>query len=73
MTRVVIEMKQSSGCEQMTRLLTALACLGEDDEIELISSHDSEAFRAVLKEHGCECDRAREEKGRCTLLIRRRA
>lgn len=72
MARVVVDLRDSPGCKPMTRLLTALACLGADDELELISPHDPQAFRAVLEEEGCACERRRGEEGRYILLIRRR-
>lgn len=72
MARVVVELKDSPGSEPMRRLLAALACLGPDDEIELISAHDPRAFHAVLEEEGCACERLRGEEGRYILLIRRR-
>lgn len=72
MGREIIELTSSSGSKPMTRLLTALACLGEDDEIELILPHDLDAFHAVLKEEDCSCERLNDKDGRCILLVRRR-
>lgn len=72
MARVIVDLRDSPGCEPMTRLLTAMACLGADDEVELISAHDPQAFCAVLEEEGCACEQLRGEEGRHILLIRRR-
>lgn len=73
MTRVVIDLKKLSGSEPMTKLLAALACLGTDDEIELILSHDPEkTFQAILIEQDCVCERLHDEEGRCVLRVRRR-
>ena len=72
MTRVVIDLKKLSGSKPMTKLLASLACLGADDEIELILSHDPETFQAMLIEQDCACERLHDEEGRGVLRVRRR-
>lgn len=71
MTRIAIELRGLPASEPLTRLLSALACLGHDEELQAVLSQDPQSFYAVIDEQDCECERFTGEDGRRLLIIRR--
>ena len=71
MSRETLDLRGLTPPEPMVRILTALAALGDGDEIEAILPHAPAPLYGLLQERGAAWETIADEPGRFVLLIKK--
>ena len=71
MSRQTLDLRGLTPPEPMVRILSALAALGEGDEIEAILPHAPVPLYGLLQERGAMWETLADEPGRFVLLLKR--
>ena len=71
MNRETLDLRGLTPPEPMVRILSALAALGVNDEIEAILPHPPVPLYGLLQERGAVWETVADEPGRFVLLIKK--
>jgi TusA-related sulfurtransferase len=73
MSRETLDLRGLTPPEPMVRILSALAALGKDDELEAILPHPPVPLYGLLRERGAVWETLADEPGRFVLLVKKGA